>query len=374
MRRSAVDDAKRLLQRRKFSHVVDILDGKEDTFKGNFDYHLTLGIACLYLGDHGSASYYFDRARSVRMKDVRLHLGQAAVFLRQGATERAILYYYEVLENEPANRTATAALDFIRDHGDYDTIQNWADSGRLQAFYPPLGVNPDRILGSVCAGVCVALLFSVLFIFIPRAARHRSEASRSSLAGLNAETPAPADKTAAEQDSSSVYSFSEAEVERLYRSALEHFDSHHDNAAHAELNRILRSNASDFYKEKARTVIPLLVAPKIDERIDTVDRFSVAQVERDLPAYEDCYVIWDGIISSVQASASQYSCNLLVGEHEKRTEGIVPLHFAAPPVPLLDEEKPVRVLGRIRMDSGRLALFVERVYQSPKGTLPVLAR
>src|SRR5574344_451238 len=99
---------------RKFDQTIALLESRREFYENDFDYYLTLGTACLYVGDAGSAASYFSKAREIKLTDTHLLLGQAAIFLRRGDTERAVQYYLDVLNNEPANETALAAMEFIR--------------------------------------------------------------------------------------------------------------------------------------------------------------------------------------------------------------------------------------------------------------------
>ena len=64
---SPLEKAHSLLQRRKFSHVISLLESgrNPEFYRESFDYFLTAGIACLYLGDIGNAGVYFQRARHI---------------------------------------------------------------------------------------------------------------------------------------------------------------------------------------------------------------------------------------------------------------------------------------------------------------------
>ena len=66
------------MRRRHFAAAIKMLEGKAHIYEDNFEYYLTLGIACLYAGDIGSASSYFQRARRIRLTESRLLLAQAA--------------------------------------------------------------------------------------------------------------------------------------------------------------------------------------------------------------------------------------------------------------------------------------------------------
>ena len=112
----------KFMRRRKFATAIKLLEAREETYEGNFEYYILLGISCLYVGDIGSAVTYFQRARQIKLNDTRLLLGQAAIFLRRGDTDRALRYYMEIKDIDPGNKTAANAIEFIRTRGDYDTI------------------------------------------------------------------------------------------------------------------------------------------------------------------------------------------------------------------------------------------------------------
>lgn len=100
MAKDALSLAWQDMKRRHFATAIKRLEAKADIYEDNFEYYLTLGIACLYVGDIGASSSYFQRARKIRLTETRLLLGQAAIFLRRGDTARALQYYLEIKENE----------------------------------------------------------------------------------------------------------------------------------------------------------------------------------------------------------------------------------------------------------------------------------
>ena len=64
MARSSLELAKSLLRRRKFSLAITYLESRSDIYENDFEYLVTLGIACLYVGDVGNAMGYFGRKPS----------------------------------------------------------------------------------------------------------------------------------------------------------------------------------------------------------------------------------------------------------------------------------------------------------------------
>ena len=101
MRHSVMEVAVSLMNQRKFSKAITLLESRRENYEENFDYYLTLGIACLYAGDIGNASRYFQKARAIRLTDSRLLLGQAAIYLRRGDTVRAVRYYTDIIADDP---------------------------------------------------------------------------------------------------------------------------------------------------------------------------------------------------------------------------------------------------------------------------------
>lgn len=156
MTRDVLDVAASLMKRRRFNRAIVMLENRSDIYEGNFDYYILLAVSYLYVGDTGAAASYFQRARKIKLTDTTLLLGQAALFLRRGDTKRAIEYYMEALDNDPANKVALSALEFIKEHGDYDTICRWVDTGRIAQFYPPYGASSVKFFRNppACCGVC----------------------------------------------------------------------------------------------------------------------------------------------------------------------------------------------------------------------------
>lgn len=370
MSASVLDTAHFLLKRHKFSQVITLLESRSELYENDFDYYLTLGIACLYIGDAGNASSYFGRAREIKLTDTRLLLGQAAIFLRRGDTDRAIQYYLEVLTNEPGNETAQGAMEFIRHNGDYTTICKWTDSGRIEQFYPPLGVNPDIVRNCIMVGLAVGLVFSLFMVFWPKP-RHPQIGPRANLEKLV--LTASEQRNAQEKDMSGTvvhYLLDNAAINKSYADAMQYFQDKRDNAALVEINRLLNSNASFAVKQKATILMTYLQDPTFDTLLDN---YTYDQVAKDPALYLDCWIVWSGRVSNAtELENGGWRCDLLVGyEDMKHVDGIVQLTFNPAPTPPIDGEKAVRILAKIGDDSGRIVLTGKSVYQPLTGrTLP----
>lgn len=369
MSQSDLEKAHSLLRRRKFSYVISLLESgnNPDIYRENFDYFLTVGLACLYLGDTGSAGAYFQRARRIRVTDTTLLNAQAVLFLIRGETDRAIEYYLDVLEYNPSNRTALRAMDFLKEQWSEETLFRAVDSGKIEKFYPPLGVNPDtvkRIVFSVSFGVLLSLLVlnSTRFSrFVQRISSSRAS-SRADLSELFLSVEE--NENLRERNlSGGVYRYilSDRQIKKSYNDALAYFQDYRENAARVEVNRILNSNASEAVKKKSEMILSYFSEPTFDS-LD--DNYSYSQVSEDPALYLGCWVSWSGRISNAVTDGKSYRCDLLVGyENMARVDGVVPLYFAAVPEPPLDGGRPVTVLAKISVSDGKIVLDGRAVYQ-----------
>lgn len=362
MAKDALSLAWQDMKRRHFATAIKRLEAKADIYEDNFEYYLTLGIACLYVGDIGASSSYFQRARKIRLTETRLLLGQAAIFLRRGDTARALQYYLEIKENDPLNKTAEEAMEFIRVHGNYDTICRWVDTGKIEQFYPPLGRNPDKIAIVTIAGTAFLLGCLLTFIFFPKGQQYTGPRADLTRLELSAD-----EKSDAKEKNLSTQSYkfvlSNKEINKRYNNALQYFQAHRDNAAQIEVNTILNSDASVAVKKKARLLMGYFEIPDFDSITDVP---SCVDVAADPLVYLDCWVNWGGKISNAAVyDDGSYSCDLLVGDESlARYEGTVRVHFDAEPV--VDVSKPVKILGKIVLEDGMISLKGRAVYQSVK--------
>ncbi|MCQ2572355.1 MAG: hypothetical protein MJ182_00485 [Treponema sp.] len=360
MAKDILHQARKEMARRHFGQAIKILESGAEIYQENADYYILLGTACLYAGDVGTSYAYYQKARKINLTNVTLLLGQAAIFLRRGDTEKAINYYIEVLENEPGNKTARDAMEFIRVHGDYTTICRWVDTGRIEQFFPKIGVNPDKILyGTVLAVFCIAgSLFALSF------AGRKTKNITGPRMDLSSIQLTQEEKTNSQnKDLSSVtchYILSEKEITSSYEKALKYFQENDDNHAQIEINRILNSNASLPIRQKANILMGYLSVPGFDNLIYSPD-FKV--VEKDPDLYLDCYVIWSGRVSDVIESESSYEARFLIGyDTMKNLDGIITVKFSSKI--FIESDKPVKILGKLIKEDGNLILSGRSVYQS----------
>lgn len=368
MKRSAIESAKKMMTLRDFEGAIKILQSRAEMYEDSFDYYCTLGIACLYSGDAGLASYNFEYARRIKMNDTRLLLGQAAIFLRRGDTERAIQYYLDVLDLDPQCQVAKNAMDFLREiHGDYETICRWVDSRKIEQFYPPIGVNPKKVGAFILAAVA-GIIFGIAAVnFIGNLmvkknlyAADGNRADLSEFALTSDEEKNPQEKDVSENLVH--YILSDREITNAYEKASMCFNAYNDNGAQVEINRILNSNASSSIRQKARLLMTYLSEPTFDS---LKENYSVDQVKADPKLYLDCFVDWSGRVANEIKYESSEEFTLLVGyEDQKNVQGTVTVKLSYIPVPQLDGSKPVRILGRICLDGDKVYLQGKSVYQN----------
>ncbi|MBQ9630757.1 MAG: tetratricopeptide repeat protein [Treponema sp.] len=358
MAKDALSIASKMMRRRQFSLAIKLLDGRSDVYEGNFNYYFLLGQACLYAGDAGTASSYFQKAREIKITDVNLLLAQAALFLRRGQTDRAIQYYLEALENDPQNQIAKDALDFIRTKGDYTTICQWVDSGKIEKFYPPLPKSSFKNFGVIVLPLLALVLgFFVMYAFISN--RSYARGNRADLSSIEL-TQDERRFAKVDENTSAPYQMSSREISESYENAQRYFQSYRDNAAQKEINRILYSNALPSIKQKARLLMEYLSEPTFDTITDNPEYEDVV---KNPMLYIDCYVVWSGRVSNAVMQGENFRCDFLVGyETMEKVKGIVPLYFQSNPG--IQNTKGVKVLGRIRLQNDRFFLDGIAVYQS----------
>lgn len=371
MGRSVLDIAQFLLKRRKFSRVINLLESRSEYYENDFEYFLTLGTACLYIGDIGNAYSYYQRAREIKVTNTTMLLGQAAIFLRRGETDRALQYYLDILDNDPNNERALSAMEFIRKNSDYSTICRWVDSGKIERFYPPLGINPDIIIKSVFAGFAVGFVVSMFVIFAPQKQK-AVVGPRADLTQL--ELTEDEKKNSQQRDMSDTvirYLLDNKAIISSYETAMECFLQGRDNACQVEINRLLNSNASLSIKQKCNQLAMYLEVPTFDRLDGTKDNYTFDQVQSDITLYQDCFVVWSGRVSNLEKfEDNSMTSDLLIGyEDLKNVEGVVKVYYPELSSPF-DSSKPVRILGKLTFEEKdeekRIILQEVAIYQPQK--------
>lgn len=364
---SALDIAKYLLKQRKFEQTIRLLESHADLYDGVFEYYVTCGIAYLYADVAGSATRCFTKARGIKVNNTDLLLGQAAIFLRHGETDRAIEYYLNVLDFDPNNKTAKSALEFIQKNGDYSTIVKYVDTGEIKKYYPPLGVNPLHVRNCILGGLFLGAVLSVFVAVNPLklGVEPRYTGGQLELSDDEIEHPLDATSTVAKS-----YVLRAKDVRYSFDAAKSLFADSRDNAAQVEVNRIVLSNAIPSIKMKASSMEKLFKEPTFDS---LKDNYSFKEVCADPTLYANCYVIWDGSVSDgYEIEGGKWQCDLLVdyipSQGQSFLSGNARVIFDSLPDSGIDTSRPARILGKIII-SGPQAFYVSArgLYQPLKG-------
>ena len=367
MSKNSVDSAKNLLKRRQFYQVIRLLESNAHIYENDFEYNLTLGTAYLYQGDSGGALRCFNKAREQKFNNSNLLLGQGAIFLQRGESDRAIQYYLDVLDIDPNNKVAKRAMEFLRTDGDYSTICRMIDNKSIRKFYPSLGFNPDIIKNSIFGLIVVCAVCVFCCVNLPKIQKKANMTGpRQDISSLILSSEEKKNVKSADLSGVVVnYVLTDKEINQSYQKAMDYFQDGRDNLCQVELNRLLNSNASYFVKSNCNTLMSYLLEPTFDS---LRDNFTYSQVVNDINLYKDCYVMWSGRFSNATTyDNGSWSCNLLVGyENLKNVEGIVEVRFDNEIVPALDGDKPVKFLGKICVENGEFFLKGIATYQPIK--------
>jgi tetratricopeptide (TPR) repeat protein len=333
-------NAARLSKRRQYGAAIQLLEPEVVRYHDSFRYYYILASSCLYLGDFSGAFTYFKRARDIKMRDPSVLLGMAVLYLRRGDTARAIDFYLEVQELDPANIPAKRALEVIKKYGDPENLEAWIESGKLSRLFPPLPKVP-LAFGDVILPAVGLLLIITLGLGIFFKVKNPSEPKRSGIETASLEREDRVNPV--DVGGSYRYVLTRQQVLDTYDEALDLFTGRRDEAAKVELNRLLESNASESIKNKARILISYTELPGFD---NLQDRYSYSEVYQEPWLYRDCYVVWRGMAANVNMLEQQTTFELLVGyDTRSALEGIVPVEFdIAIPV---DLERPLEILGKV---------------------------
>lgn len=354
MAQSVLRTARSLMRRRKFTVAIQRLESRAEIFEGDFEYYLLLGIANLYIGDTGAAKSFFDQARRIHNMNTELLLGQAALLLQRGEVGRAVSYYTDILDNDPRNKVAKRALEFIRVNNDsVAAIRRWVDTRKIERFYPPLGFNTDKVWAVViplAAGVLAALfVMKVLPVLTAPGGPWGTMAEATSVEARH-------------------YVLTDSEIRTARKAAKKALTEGHYSEAAVEANRLLNSNALEIVKVEARDVKRACYPkPPMFETAGT--SYSYMEVAADPLLYDGCYVIWSGHITKQGIEGGVWRGLLSVATGESSVGGVATVLFDA--VPKIDMEREASVLGRISVVNNTLVLDKCKAHQSLKDKLEV---
>jgi len=356
--------AARLAKKRDFDGALRTLKAEEDRYFGSFKFYYLYAVICLYAGSFGDALVNFRQARQIKMKEPNTMLGLAILYLNRADTVKAVDYYLDVQEIEPANKTAKKALSIIRKYSDADSLSEWLTPQRMEKLYPPIpspAITFRTVVTTIFfAAVLLAVIFGILVKLRTVQSPFKNKNARPSvefvLSGQERSAPV-------ETGGSYRYILTRNQATDIYDRALSLFTSFRDEAAKINLNRLLESNASEALKNKSRLLINCMEVPGFDT-FKRGDNVSFTDVKNEPVVYRDVYVIWSGMATNVEVTDDYTSFDFLVGYDTRKTlEGIVPVFFDKPVA--VNSERPLEVLGKIMLkNSSDIGLIGEAIHQS----------
>lgn len=358
---SLLEQAKTQFAKKKYSEVISLLQPHVLEYKDSFEYYLYLGLAFMYTGEISLALDYFAGARKIKLTDPNLLSAQGTLHLRRGDTNRAIDYYLQALNYDPNCKVAKDGLDFLRHHNTAEEIGDFIQSGEIKKLYPdPTKSYKQRKDILKIFTLALAVLAFVFLLPILVKALSTPVQKRKDLSPLVLERYEK--QNAVENTGKFELVLTKDEIVETYEKAHKYFQDYRDNMAQYEVNRILLSNASDNIKNKAKLLSEYFEEPGFDTIKDIFDYKTVSSFPE---AYLNCFVVWRGTATNVEALKYNMSFFLLVGYDTKtRLDGLV--YVLCPFVTTIDTEIPIEVLGKVQVKQGELRLEGVSIYQSGK--------
>jgi hypothetical protein len=348
MPKSVLTRARQLYRRRKFAQVIRLLESQVFRYRNNAEFYALLGSACLHTGDFGGAESYLRRAEQLKEDDVTTQLGLGAIAFKRGQTEAALKNWLKVIELEPGNRKARNALGALRKDDNWEGEVVNTGAIKIKSLLPPVPMSRWVWAGPAVLILLIAVLAAAYILLLPRIAPRRQPRPGVEQIVLSLQQPL----TSEAATNQGTETLSERQIAETFETVKDHLLEYRDNLAIREINRLLRSNASVYVKEKARLMKTFVQDPDFTS---VKDPFPYLEVRSDPSLYADCYVVWRGKAANVRIGEDQITFDLLVG-YEEETEllGLVPvsLDFAAG----IENGDGIEVLGQVRVEGEQIKL------------------
>lgn len=356
---SILQQAKRKFAKKKYKEVISLLEPHILEYKDSFYFYLYLGLAYMNSGEISSALDYFEAAKKIRPNNPTLLSAQGVLFLRKGDTNKAISYYLKALTSDKNYKLAKKGLEFLRHNNTPEKIGDFIHSGKIKELYPDPTTKYKKnkvVIVTFMSFAIVLLSAFALSKFIKLEDFQKPKRKNISELILIA-----SEKQSAVDDSGTcTLTLSQNEIIKTYDRAQKYFQKYRDNMAQYEVNRILLSNASKSIKQKAQLLSEYFEAPDFT---NITDVFDYATVMENPTLYESCYVLWKGSANNVVTGVYNTIFDLLVGyENKTKLEGVVSVSCGF--VVEIDTEKPIEVLGKIKISEGKVLLSGISIYQS----------
>jgi tetratricopeptide (TPR) repeat protein len=348
MPKSVLTRARQLFRRRRFSQVIRLLESQIFRYRNNAEFYALLGSACLHTGDFGGAESYLRRAEQLKEQDITTQLGLAAIAFKRGQVEEALKSWLKVIDLDPENRKARKALSALRKDVNWEGEVVNAEAINIKKLLPPVPLSPWAWIAPLLLLVLVAVLAAGYVFLLPRIAHRTEPRPGVEQIVLSLDRSLTADSS----EQQSAHTLSEKQISETFETIKEHLLDYRDNLAIREINRLLRSNASVYVKEKARLMKTFVQDPDFST---VKDPFPYPEVRSDPNLYADCYVVWRGKVANVRIAEDEITFDLLVGyEDETELLGLVPvtLDFGAK----IENGDGIEVLGQVIAEGEQIRL------------------
>ncbi len=354
---SIIERGKRLFNKGKYPEVISSLTPHVIDYRESFTFHFYIGLSYLHIGDIANAMDYLSRSRQLKPTSPDLLATYAVMCLRRSDTTNAVEYYLRALEHSPNYKLAKKGLDVIRKNNSPEKIGNLIQSGEIKKLYPRPGVQEKR--GKIISITMVVLILLIsVGVIVPYILKTREFPKRANLEEL--ELTRNEKKHVVDMEGTYLYILTEQDILDAYSKAHSYFHAKRDNAAQVEINRIISSNASFSIKQKARLLMDYLEEPAFDT---IKDEYSFAQVKEEPLLYLDCWVVWTGMPTNIKSGSYSTAFNLLVGyDTRQKLEGVVTVSCKF--VSKIDSDKPVTILGQVKMKDKQIYLEAKGIHQS----------
>ena len=335
-----------LYKQGRFAAAMESLEPRIFQFREEPAFFRVLGLCCLRLGDWKGGETYLQRSRQLEGTAHRdTLLGLMAVSGRQGDYGNAAKIGLELLDRDPADRTAKKILARLRvvlgspEGGpgiDRDTLAQWLPPYKKKTGSSVKWVIRTALVlgGAACIAGGIGAGLGLMGAF-PTMGGDRP-------GPLTMKLPLGASDTTL-TGAAFILTLTPGEVQSGWDRARQAFQDYKDSRARYEINRLLLSNAAPSVKERARALVPYLHEPDFSRSDDSSDFPSVSSSPQ---LYEGCTVRWSGVLANLVSGDRKITFDLLLGYQDGQVvQGVVPveLGFAA----LLKNSQVIEVLGRV---------------------------
>jgi tetratricopeptide (TPR) repeat protein len=359
MARTALDRAERLFAAGRYAELVNLLEPQVPVYRESHRFYYLLGSSCLRMGDPGGGLTYLKRAEQLSPSNPDTMLALAALSVRKGETQKAIEYYFRILEDKPGDRRARACLAILRKEGSPEGVARLIETGRIEKLYPGRRRLPRFLFPLAAILVVAALIYfawpigSSLAETLLRPRVTRPEVAAVALSRAETDMPVVTGGTFR-------CILTEKEALAAFERAKDRFQSYRDNAALVEINRLLNSNASEGLKAKAKSLRAFV--GKSDFRT-IKDAPTFAEVQRESWLYDGCSVVWKGMATNLRPGTGPGATafDFLVGyQDKKKLEGIVPASITGADVPV---DRALELLAVLRVEESTFSMDCAAIHE-----------